>query len=122
MTQYALIFLGGGIGAVARFVLGHAFRQQGWINSFPWHTFLINILGSLALGILAGTIKDRHDALYLLLGVGLCGGFTTFSAFSLETLEMLNAGRWPAALAYVLGSVLAAMLGCWLGLLVAKSP
>jgi CrcB protein len=72
------------------------------------------------LGVIATACKDRVE-IVALVGIGLCGGFTTFSTFSLETVKLLEAGRTPAALAYVLASVLAAITGAWLGIGVAKS-
>src|SRR5476649_1588726 len=96
---FVLVFLGGGFGACLRYTLGVTFKRQGWTADFPWHTFTINVIGSFALGILAVVCRDRTPWL-LLLGVGVCGGFTTFSAFSIEAVELIEANRWPALLAY----------------------
>jgi CrcB protein len=111
--------LGGGAGANARYWLGRLFASpQG--AAFPWATFLINVSGSVALGFVAAFFLNHPDPArrnwYLLLGTGFCGGFTTFSTFSLETLALMQEGRpWTAA-AYVLGSVAAGLLGVWLAL------
>ncbi len=111
-----LIFFGGGTGAVARFSIGRWFASP---SGFPWHTFGINIAGSFLLGALVVFCKDRPGWL-LLLGAGFCGGFTTFSAFSVETLRMLEAEEYGSAGGYVLGSVVAGVAGAWLGLQAAK--
>jgi CrcB protein len=110
-----LLALGGGAGANARFYLARwvaewQLRQLGGV-AFPWGTFLINVSGSAVLGLLAGLCLGHADparrAWYVLLGTGFCGGFTTFSTFSVEALEMIREERIGAALAYTLGSVAA---------------
>ena len=111
LARLGLVVLGGGIGAGLRFLVG----LRVPVHSYPWHTLGINTAGSFALGLLAGTCRDR-PGWYALLGVGVCGGFTTFSTFSLETLTLLDEGRTARAAGYVLGSVAAGLLGAWLGL------
>ncbi len=106
-----LVFLGGGSGAVARFLIGRWFAAPG---GFPWSTFGINVAGSFALGLLVVLCKDRPGWLALL-GAGFCGGFTTFSAFSVETLRLLEADAYASAAGYVFGSVAVALLGAWIG-------
>ena len=91
----ALVFFGGGAGAVCRFLIGRWLAVPG---GFPWATFGINVAGSFFLGLLAVLCKDR-PGLLALLGAGFCGGFTTFSTFSLETLRMLEAEEQFRALA-----------------------
>jgi fluoride exporter len=108
------VFLGGGAGAVLRYAISTLFRSNAIGANFPWHTLAINVLGSLALGCLAATCRDKP--LWFLAGVGLCGGFTTFSTFSLELVELLEAHRHFTALGYASISVLAAVIGAWLGL------
>lgn len=105
-----LLLLGGGFGANARYWIGELFKARHWSEAFPWHTFAINVLGSFALALVAVHLKDR-PAWALVLGVGVCGGFTTFSTFSLETLELIEKDRWLAAFAYSIGSVLAGIAG-----------
>jgi fluoride exporter len=114
-----LLMLGGGLGANARYWLGRLIASPQE-PTFPWATFLINVGGSVALGFAAAHFLHHPDPArrnwYLLLGTGFCGGFTTFSTFSLETLELMQAGRpWSAAV-YALGSVAAGLLGVWLAL------
>ena len=112
-----LLAVGGGAGANARFYLGRCvaelqLRYAGGVT-FPWGTFLINVSGSALLGLLAAAFLGHHDpvrrAWYVLLGTGFCGGFTTFSTFSYEALELMREGRYGAAAGYVLGSVLAGL-------------
>jgi fluoride exporter len=114
--KFTLVVFGGGLGAGLRYLVGRLGNTIG-AESFPWPTFLINITGSLILGFLVCWAKGQPDrAVWLLfLGTGLCGGFTTFSTFSVETLALLEQGRLAVAVAYVLGSVLAALSGAWLG-------
>lgn len=84
--------------------------------AFPWGTLLINVLGSLVIG-LAGSATDprAHESLRAFIMVGVCGGFTTFSSFSLQTMELLQTGRPLAAFGYVAGSVLICLAAVWLG-------
>jgi fluoride exporter len=116
---FLLVFLGGGLGAAARYAVGELFKARGWADAFPWHTFAINVVGSLVLGVVVATCKDR-PACVLFLGVGVCGGFTTFSTFSVETLAMLEKERGLAAVGYVLGSVAAGVAGAWIGMKVVR--
>lgn len=112
----SLVFLGGGCGAVARYWIGRVFAVPG---GFPWSTFAINVAGSFALGWFAVLCKDR-PAWFLLLGTGVCGGFTTFSTFSVEALRMLEADEYGSATGYICGSVAAAIAGAWLGITVLR--
>ena len=111
-----LVFLGGGTGSALRYLVGR------WIGSavFPWATFAVNAVGSLVIGLLGGWASRFGwcESVRLTLTVGLCGGFTTFSTFSKESLALAEAGRWFAFAAYAIGSVAfgiaAAALGCWI--------
>lgn len=111
-----LLAVGGGAGANARFYLGRAVAEwQLWHGgvTFPWGTFVINVSGSALLGFLAAACLGHADPTrrvwYVLLGTGFCGGFTTFSTFSVEALDLIREERTGAALAYVMGSVTAAL-------------
>ncbi len=121
MRLYALVAVGGAIGSAGRFWLaGAVARLTG--PAFPWGTVLINILGSCLIGWLAGiSIHGRvADAagLRAFAMAGVCGGFTTFSSFSLQTLELLREGQPGQAAANAIGSVVlcvaATALGLWL--------
>jgi CrcB protein len=106
---YLLVALGGAIGSVARAWVGvTAVRLVG--ASFPWGTMVINVGGSLVIGLVAATALSPTRTLFtqevrVFLMVGFCGGFTTFSSFSLQTFELLREGRPAAALANVALSV-----------------
>jgi CrcB protein len=114
--KLAAAAFGGSIGCACRVLVGHYLGKPG---GFPWATFGINVLGSFLLGVLFANTKDRMHW-YFLLGAGFCGGFTTFSAFSLETLALIEGQRWLEAGAYAIGSVLAGLLGVWLGVQMGK--
>lgn len=115
MQNFLLVALGGAIGASARYGVGLVSIQLGW-SGFPWATLAINVSGGLAMGLLAGWLGEGGPALRLLLGVGVLGGFTTFSAFSIDAVRLIEANQMGAALAYVLASVLLSIGACWLGL------
>lgn len=113
--SWLLVALGGAAGAAARFGVAQAFAAR---DGFPWATFGINVAGSLALGLLMGAFPSPDEAwrARALLAIGFCGGFTTFSAFSYETLVLLQRGTPLPALGYALGSVAAGVLAAWIGL------
>jgi len=120
MQNLFLVALGGALGATARYGVGQASLALG-LAAFPWATFVVNTTGGLAMGALAGWLGEGGQALRLLLGVGVLGGFTTFSAFSLDTIRLIEANQTGAALAYVLGSVILAVGACWLGLTLTRA-
>src|SRR4051794_35613215 len=109
-TTWLAVAVGGALGSLARYWL--AALMTGLTGPrFPWGTLLINALGSLLIGLVAGLtlVSGRitmHPDVRVFLMVGVCGGFTTFSAFSLQTLELLEGGSIWAAAGYILGSVL----------------
>ncbi|QWC56252.1 fluoride efflux transporter CrcB [Erythrobacter sp. 3-20A1M] len=124
LTATALVFAGGGTGAVLRYQLGRA--MTGWlgpqtITAFPWATLAANVIGSLAMGLLAGFLA-RHGAAQgetwrIFVGVGLLGGFTTFSSFSLELMLLIERGQPSLALTYAGVSLLAGLVGLYIGLI-----
>lgn len=118
----ALVALGGAVGALGRFQLGRAVTHAlGPNTAFPWATLSANIIGSLAMGLLVGWLAHRgaagSDDLRLLLGVGLLGGFTTFSAFSLEMILLVERGDVGLAMAYAALSIAAGLAALYLGLI-----
>jgi fluoride exporter len=123
MYIYLLIALGGALGSVTRHWLSNVVLVSP-ANPFPWGTFWVNVSGCLVMGFVAAlTVPGSrpyvgNEARFLLMS-GFCGGYTTFSAFSLQTMELLRLGDWPRALAYVAGSVVVCLLGIWLGHLLA---
>lgn len=114
-----LVGLGGFTGAVARYLLGGWVLHHTVAEKFPWSTFSVNVLGCLVMGVLSGFI-ERLDwftpQMRLLLLTGLLGGFTTFSAFGLETVYLLRRGELWVAAAYALASVIMCVLALWFGL------
>lgn len=119
MAHWLWLFIGGGLGTVLRWSV------SGWIaerygDVFPWGTLTVNVTGSFLIGLLAGlmgpegrwwaTPETRQFFLF-----GLCGGYTTFSSFSLQTLNLMEEGQWTLAGANVLLSVVLCLLGVWLG-------
>lgn len=113
------VFVGGGIGSVLRHAIGLCMGAA----AFPWATLAVNVCGSLAIGLFGGW-SERFgwpEALRLALTVGLCGGFTTFSTFSKESLALAQSGRWSAFAAYALGSVLLGLVAVAAGFWIARS-
>lgn len=111
------IAAGGAVGALARFGVVYAIGRGG--VPFPWGTLTVNVAGSLAVGVLVGALGRRAGFAEIaqpFLVVGLLGAFTTFSAFSMETVLLLEDAKWAAALAYVLLSVVLCVTAAWAGL------
>ena len=119
MKALLLVALGGAIGSVARYKLSGLVLHHTIDWRFPAGTFTVNVLGCLVAGVLAG-LAEEHDLLSpetrILLFSGLLGGFTTFSAFGLETMFLLKRGDFAIAAANVLLSVAAGLAALWLGL------
>ncbi|MCB0389482.1 MAG: fluoride efflux transporter CrcB [Winogradskyella sp.] len=121
MKQLLLVFIGGGIGSVLRYVLGK------YLNSYqtgiPYGTFIANILGSLLIGIILGlaaknnSISQNHT---LLLATGFCGGFTTFSAFAYENHIFLKAGDFTSFAMYTIASFVVGFIAVFLGMFLVK--
>jgi fluoride exporter len=116
--NYVLVFVGGGLGATLRHVINMTCaRCMG--AAFPWGTFIINITGSMVMGLIAGYLAYKGEASQpwrLFLMTGILGGYTTFSAFSLDTAVLYERGELGLALAYVLGSVVLSIAGLFAGL------
>lgn len=124
MQPYFWVAVGGAIGSVARFwFTGVSARLFG--ETFPWGTLLINILGSMVIGFFVA-LTSPEGGRYIVdpnirafVTVGLCGGFTTFSAFSLQTLVLMQEGEWLHAGGYIVGSVVLCLVAVWLGYILA---
>ncbi|MES1167483.1 MAG: fluoride efflux transporter CrcB [Pseudomonadota bacterium] len=124
MNIYLLIALGGALGSVTRHWLANVVSEP-ISQHFPWGTFWVNVSGCLAIGFF-GSLNlpswryfSSTDA-RLFLMTGICGGYTTFSAFGLQTYGLLRAGDWTRAGAYVVSSVVVCVLSVWLGHLLAS--
>lgn len=111
-----LVFVGAGLGGVMRHGVNAAALRLG--SAFPFGTLGINILGSLVMGLVIGWFAQRGGSMQarLFLATGVLGGFTTFSAFSLDAVTLIERGEAGSALAYVLGSVVVSILALFLGL------
>jgi CrcB protein len=124
--QYVIIGLGGALGSMLRFGLG------GWIDSgmtrtgyvFPWGTVVVNVTGCFIIGLIA-TVSAPDGRFFLspltrqFILIGILGGYTTFSSFSLQTLTLAQGGQWIAAAGNVLLSVVLCLVGVWLGAMLA---
>jgi CrcB protein len=122
MHHLFLVMLGGAVGAGARHLVGRA-ALAIWGPGFPIGTLAVNIIGGFAMGLLAAWLATRasgDEALRYLLGVGVLGGFTTFSAFSLETVLMIERGELVTALLYILASVALSIVALFAGLQVSR--
>jgi CrcB protein len=119
MLGYIWVGLGGALGTVARFwASGFVARHFG--ETFPWGTIIVNVTGSFAIGVFAALTSP--DGRWLIsptfrqfFALGVCGGYTTFSSFSLQTLSLARDGEWLDAAANILLSVVLCLLGVWLG-------
>ena len=123
MNPYLLVALGGALGSMARYGMG-ILVGQFWRESFPLGTILINIFGSLAMGLFVGLITRftpswQADA-RLFVAVGILGGFTTFSSFSLDAIAMFERGEIGPATTYVLVSVVVGIAALYGGLVIMR--
>jgi CrcB protein len=123
MFNILLVAVGGALGSVARYLVGMAtLRLFG--PSFPWGTLTVNIVGSLAIGVFVELIARRFDAsmeLRLLAVTGFLGGFTTFSAFSLDVISLFERGELLAAGTYVASSIVFSLVAVFVGLALVRS-
>ena len=108
------IGLGGAVGAVSRYSLGVWIGQKAG-SAFPWATLLVNLAGSILLGLLAGAEDYVPQVVTAMLGTGFCGAFTTFSTFGYETITMLQNKRYVQGVSYVISSVILGLAGAWAG-------
>jgi len=119
--HWLLVFLGGGLGAAAR----HGVNRAGFAvlgPGFPWWTLAINVTGSFAIGLLAGlfgALETGHNSRLFLI-TGFLGGFTTFSAFSLDALTLWERGAVLQSGLYILGSVILSLIAAALGLMLSR--
>ncbi len=122
MRMLLLASAGGAIGAGARWWVTQWFAAKGWA-AYPWATLLVNVTGSALMGLLVGLLMSRpahSPELRVFLATGILGGYTTFSAFSLEVWQLAERGEVGAAVAYVAASIVMAMVGLGIGLLAAR--
>lgn len=121
MKQLLLVFIGGGFGSIARFILAKFLNSDS--GGIPYGTFMANILGSLLIGLILG-IASKNEVLnsnqILFLATGFCGGFTTFSTFAYENQAFLKSGDFVNFFLYSIGSFALGLAAVFLGLFLAK--
>jgi CrcB protein len=119
---FILIFIGGGLGSLFRHAVNQSSAALFGVN-FPYGTLFVNIIGSLAMGLVAGWFAFRGEGrqlLRLFLATGILGGFTTFSAFSLDAALLWERGQASVAVLYVVGSLATAIIGVFAGLAITR--
>ncbi len=119
MKEALAVMLGGALGSLLRYGITQGTARL-WGEAFPWGTLAVNVAGSAAIGFLAGLTLGGNplglpETWRLFLVVGVLGGFTTFSAYSIQTLSLLQEGALAAALLYAGGSVVLALAAVWIG-------
>ena len=122
MTHLLFIACGGAVGAVLRYGITMGIHSA-FGRGFPYGTLAVNIIGSILMGLLYAVLSGRldGDAWRAGLTIGLLGAFTTFSAFSIETLNLLESGNHLRAFAYIILSVALCIAGCWLGMVLGRA-
>ena len=122
MIALLAVGAGGALGSIARYSLSGIIAR--YVSAFPVAIMVVNILGSFLLACIVSSLA-RHSqgsqAEYLLLAVGFCGGFTTFSTFSMESWQLLSTGKFALAAAYILGSVILSIAGFGLGVIAMRN-
>ncbi|HBV13257.1 MAG TPA: fluoride efflux transporter CrcB [Brevundimonas sp.] len=124
MTRFLLVAIGGGLGAMARYGLGLAAGRLAPGAAWPWATLTANVAGGLLMGLLTGWLALKagagQESIRLFAAVGVLGGFTTFSAFSLEAALMIERREIVSAFVYAAGSVVLAIAALFVGLMIAR--
>ena len=121
--NYLLVFVGGGLGAAARYGVNVGVGRMN-PTEFPWHTLIINVTGCFIMGVLTEAMVLRFNVsqeLRLFLTTGIMGGYTTFSAFALDYALLFERRDFISAAAYVLASVIGALLACFAGLAIVRA-
>lgn len=125
MLPLLYVALGGAFGSVCRYLAGVGIGRLGGAGGFPLATMLINITGSFLMGAWIGTmasaLPDKSKEWHLLVAVGMLGGYTTFSTFSLEAYMLIEKGLWMQAAGYIAGSVILSIVALFAGLWLLRS-
>jgi len=123
LVDVVQVVIGAGIGGGLRYVLG-GWMAERWGTSFPWHTFVINVSGAFLLGVLMVVTVDRTllpGSMRLFLGVGVLGGFTTFSTLSYESIALMESGLYVQGAVNMFGSAIAGILAAVLGVFAGRA-
>ena len=123
MRLLLLASVGGALGAGARYIVYQQVMRL-WSGPFPWATLIVNVVGSLLIGVLVALLLGRlpdMTGLRVFLITGILGGFTTFSAFSLDVVELIERGEIAHAMLYLISSVVLSIVACWLGLVTMRA-
>lgn len=122
MLNYILVFVGGGLGAAARYGLqGLIYSKTG--TTFPFGTLAVNVLGCFVIGLLMTSMEERfliQPSTRIFLTIGILGGFTTFSSFTYETISLFRDGEILYGLANTAASLLLCLIGTWIGIQISK--
>jgi CrcB protein len=120
--NFLLVMIGGAVGSAGRYAVGKL--TLGTLGpDYPWGTLAVNLIGGFLMGLLAGMLARTggNEQTRLLIGVGVLGGFTTFSAFSLDAVTMIERGQWGVAVTYALVSVIGSVLALFGGLYLVRT-
>jgi CrcB protein len=123
LQDLLVVALGSAVGGCARYGVAGLVAKR-WGSAFPWGTFVVNVTGCFVIGLFASFAAQRlalDPRWRLFVAVGLCGGYTTFSAFALETSKLVEGRDWLTAAANVVASVLAGLAAVWCGAALAKA-
>lgn len=115
MRSLFFVFIGGGVGSVLRYQLSVQTQKWWMVKTFPLGTFLANLLGCFLIGVLVSMLVKSDGDLKLMLVTGFCGGFTTFSAFSAESVSLWQSGQYFIFALYLILSVTVGLAAVWLG-------
>ena len=122
LKQILFVGLGGGIGSILRYLIS-VFTNRHFDFKFPIHTFIVNILGSLLIGLAIGYLQktgNSDSSLKYLIAIGFCGGFTTFSSFAFENINLFNGNNTWTAVLYISLSLILCLLAVVLGMQIIK--
>lgn len=122
LHPFLLVFIGGGTGSLLRYLTARLFNIVSTALLFPISTLIVNVLASFVLGGIIGwvLVRSAGDEARLLIGVGFCGGLSTFSSFSQETLGLLQTNRWGTALLNISLNVILCLIASWSGLVLGQ--
>ncbi len=120
VAKILFVGLGGGLGSIFRFLVSH-YTNKYYVAVFPLATFIVNITGCLLIGLIIGfTQRHLSEDIKLFLITGICGGYTTFSAFAAENFKLFESGHYLTLAVYISTSILLGILAVWGGILLSK--